>query len=233
MQVDSKNCAFITYTTRSAAEKASEELTANPTIKGVRCKLMWGRPPPAPGTRPVVSAEDVSQPSTAGCGAPGPVPPHMLAAMGGTVSAASPSGPNYFNLPPGHAGYYPSMDPQAMGSRIAPDAPAAAAAAAAPQLPGSQARRPGQDTSGADGMEGQDAQRSRGPPPPSSLSYGVPTPYSALPTYGTPQQYGAPPPGYHPGMGPPTPYGAPTPMVYAPPPPRPMVPAPRLPPGAQ
>ncbi|GFR48435.1 hypothetical protein Agub_g10334, partial [Astrephomene gubernaculifera] len=119
-KVDVKNCAFVTYTTRSAAEKAAEELTGAPTIKGIRCKLMWGRPPPAPGgNRP--AAADPMQPSTSGRPAPGPVPPHVMAAMGGAAPAPAPSGPNFFNLPPPGA-YYPSMDPQAMGSRIASSA---------------------------------------------------------------------------------------------------------------
>ncbi|KAG2435021.1 hypothetical protein HYH02_012018 [Chlamydomonas schloesseri] len=92
-KMDVKSCAFVTYTTRSAAEKAAEELGGNPLIKGARVKLMWGRPPPA---RNAAAAADPMQPSstTAG-GAPAP------------GSAAS---------------YYPSMDPSAMGSR-APGGP--------------------------------------------------------------------------------------------------------------
>ena len=37
-------CAFVTYTTREGAEKAAEELANKLVIKGVRLKLMWGKP---------------------------------------------------------------------------------------------------------------------------------------------------------------------------------------------
>nr|CAD1827620.1 unnamed protein product [Ananas comosus var. bracteatus] len=37
-------CAFVTYTTREGAERAAEELANKLVIKGVRLKLMWGRP---------------------------------------------------------------------------------------------------------------------------------------------------------------------------------------------
>ncbi|KAL7125043.1 hypothetical protein ABFS83_14G088700 [Erythranthe nasuta] len=37
-------CAFVTYTTREGAEKAAEELVNRLVIKGLRLKLLWGRP---------------------------------------------------------------------------------------------------------------------------------------------------------------------------------------------
>ncbi|GFZ01656.1 CCCH-type zinc fingerfamily protein with RNA-binding domain-containing protein [Actinidia rufa] len=37
-------CAFVTYTTREGAEKAAEELSNKLVVKGLRLKLMWGRP---------------------------------------------------------------------------------------------------------------------------------------------------------------------------------------------
>ncbi|KAJ9561395.1 hypothetical protein OSB04_006555 [Centaurea solstitialis] len=37
-------CAFVTYTTREGVEKAAEELSNKLVIKGLRLKLMWGRP---------------------------------------------------------------------------------------------------------------------------------------------------------------------------------------------
>ncbi|KAL2944508.1 Zinc finger CCCH domain-containing protein 49 [Bienertia sinuspersici] len=37
-------CAFVTYTTREAAEKAAGDLSNKLVIKGLRLKLMWGRP---------------------------------------------------------------------------------------------------------------------------------------------------------------------------------------------
>ncbi|KAF5183070.1 Pre-mrna-splicing factor rbm22 [Thalictrum thalictroides] len=36
-------CAFVTYTSREAAEKAAEELSNKLVIKGLRLKLLWGR----------------------------------------------------------------------------------------------------------------------------------------------------------------------------------------------
>ncbi|KAG2425964.1 hypothetical protein HXX76_013335 [Chlamydomonas incerta] len=94
-KMDVKSCAFVTYTSRSAAEKAAEELGGNPLIKGARVKLMWGRPPPAPGGRNAAAAADPMQPSTSGFGG----------AAGGAPAPGS------------AASYYPSMDPSAMGSR--------------------------------------------------------------------------------------------------------------------
>lgn len=37
-------CAFVTYTTREGAEKAAEELANKLVVKGLRLKLLWGRP---------------------------------------------------------------------------------------------------------------------------------------------------------------------------------------------
>ncbi|KAG6436631.1 hypothetical protein SASPL_101533 [Salvia splendens] len=37
-------CAFVTYTTREGVEKAAEELANKLVIKGLRMKLLWGRP---------------------------------------------------------------------------------------------------------------------------------------------------------------------------------------------
>lgn len=42
--IEHRNCAFVTYTTRGAAERAAEELANRLIVKGHRCKLMWGRP---------------------------------------------------------------------------------------------------------------------------------------------------------------------------------------------
>ncbi|KAK8973866.1 hypothetical protein V6N11_013023 [Hibiscus sabdariffa] len=39
-----KACAFVTYTTREGAEKAAKELSSKLVIKGLRLKLMWGKP---------------------------------------------------------------------------------------------------------------------------------------------------------------------------------------------
>lgn len=39
-----KTCAFVTYTTREAAEKAVEALQNKLILKGERCRLFWGKP---------------------------------------------------------------------------------------------------------------------------------------------------------------------------------------------
>nr|GMC46202.1 zinc finger CCCH domain-containing protein 49-like [Ipomoea batatas] len=39
-----RGCAFVTYTTREGAERAAEELANKLVIKGLRLKLLWGRP---------------------------------------------------------------------------------------------------------------------------------------------------------------------------------------------
>ncbi|KAK1350669.1 hypothetical protein POM88_054590 [Heracleum sosnowskyi] len=54
--VPSRACAFVTYMTRESAEKAAEELSNKLVIKGLRLKLMWGRPEP-PKLESVVSDE--------------------------------------------------------------------------------------------------------------------------------------------------------------------------------
>ncbi|KAJ6808624.1 zinc finger CCCH domain-containing protein 49-like [Iris pallida] len=47
----------LSYTTREAAEKAAEELSHKLVIKGLRLKLMWGKPQ-APRPEVEASAED-------------------------------------------------------------------------------------------------------------------------------------------------------------------------------
>lgn len=119
--IESRHCAFITYTTRQAAETAAEELANRLIIKGTRLKLMWGRPHQP---KPQESIEDTGQPQTsapsAAAARPTMLPPQVQMQMG-VAAPFQPYGPNYFNLP--HAGgperqYYPSMDPSAMGTKI-------------------------------------------------------------------------------------------------------------------
>uniref|UniRef100_A0A061SMF8 Zinc finger ccch domain-containing protein 40 n=1 Tax=Tetraselmis sp. GSL018 TaxID=582737 RepID=A0A061SMF8_9CHLO len=115
-KIESRSCAFVTYTSRLSAEAAAESLANRLIIKGTRLKLMWGKPQPPPQPRP-----DPMQPSTSGAPAPpiAMVPPQMQMQMG----AARPfmPAPNFFNLPTpesGGAPMYPSMDPTAMGTRV-------------------------------------------------------------------------------------------------------------------
>ena len=44
MQIESKHCAFVTFTSRLAAETAAEALSNRLIIKGNRCRLLWGKP---------------------------------------------------------------------------------------------------------------------------------------------------------------------------------------------
>ncbi|MBA0730137.1 hypothetical protein Golax_020538 [Gossypium laxum] len=57
-----KACAFVTNTTREGAEKVAEELSNKPVIKGLRLKLMWGKPK-APKLESETS-EGAKQPAT-------------------------------------------------------------------------------------------------------------------------------------------------------------------------
>ena len=43
-KVESRNCAFVTYTTREGAEKAAAALAHQLFIKGEKLKVMWGKP---------------------------------------------------------------------------------------------------------------------------------------------------------------------------------------------
>lgn len=43
-KVEARSCAFVTFSTRVDAERAAETMQNKLIIKGVRLKLMWGRP---------------------------------------------------------------------------------------------------------------------------------------------------------------------------------------------
>lgn len=118
--------AFVTYTTREGAEKAAEELANKLVIKGVRLKLMWGKPQaPKPEEdesgrlgqvshggllpRAVISQQQSGDQ---------PQPPGME----GQQQQAAPAS-YYFNIPAPPATertVYPSMDPQRMGAIVKP-----------------------------------------------------------------------------------------------------------------
>ena len=44
MQIEHKQCAFVTFTSRQAAETAAEAMSNRLIIKGNRCRLLWGKP---------------------------------------------------------------------------------------------------------------------------------------------------------------------------------------------
>ena len=107
-KVASRFCAFVTFTERSAAEKAAEALHGKLIIKGVRLRLMWGRPQQKQGQQQ--PEHDPMQPIASN-----------KAAAGAAGEATAQSGANYFGLAPSVAGgpaQYPSMDLTAMGAKI-------------------------------------------------------------------------------------------------------------------
>ncbi|KAA6419845.1 MAG: zinc finger CCCH domain-containing 40-like [Trebouxia sp. A1-2] len=101
-KIEHKQCAFVTFTSRQAAETAAEAMSNRLIIKGNRCRLLWGKPQEK---RDAAAAAALSM-----------LPSQLQHGQG----AAAPQAPvNYFNLPPtgpGAGPRYPSMDPSAMGS---------------------------------------------------------------------------------------------------------------------
>ncbi len=47
--VPHQSCAFVTYTTRAAAESAAETLFNKLVVNGVPLRMSWGKPPSAQG----------------------------------------------------------------------------------------------------------------------------------------------------------------------------------------
>ena len=130
------NCAFVTYTTREAAETAVEKLNGNLVVKGMPLKIMWGRPQtkkpgqgegaggiPAPPARPQLPGSGGAAPTAyayhmagpAMAGPPG-LPPAPPPPPPGLPPGPRPPPPHGF----GHGGMapiiYPSMDPSQMGT---------------------------------------------------------------------------------------------------------------------
>ncbi|OIV90476.1 hypothetical protein TanjilG_18660 [Lupinus angustifolius] len=106
-------CAFVTYTTREAAEKAAEELSNKLVIKGLRLKLMWGRPQSA---KP--ESDDSNQARQQASVAHSGLLPRAIISQ--QQSQDQNQGMVYYSNPPPQPqrSYYPSMDPQRMGALI-------------------------------------------------------------------------------------------------------------------
>ncbi|KAI4340352.1 hypothetical protein MLD38_025199 [Melastoma candidum] len=109
-------CAFVTYTTREGAEKAAEELSNRLVIKGLRLKLMWGRPqapkPEGDGTEAAMQQAAVTH--------SGLLPRAVISQQQNHMQDGA-LGMNYYNMMPQHQpdrAYYPSMDPQRMGAVV-------------------------------------------------------------------------------------------------------------------
>ncbi|KAF2311965.1 hypothetical protein GH714_027627 [Hevea brasiliensis] len=111
--------AFVTYTTREGAEKAAEELSNKLVIKGLRLKLMWGRPQ-APKPESEASEEARQQASMAHGGMlPRAVISQQQNQLHPPGTQVQPPSMHYFNIPPPphqERTFYPSMDPQRMGA---------------------------------------------------------------------------------------------------------------------
>ncbi|KAG1364490.1 putative zinc finger CCCH domain-containing protein 40 [Cocos nucifera] len=118
-------CAFVTYTTREGAEKAAEELANKLVIKGLRLKLMWGKPQASKPEGEVPDDEAARQ----GLMAHGGMLPRAVISQQQSNQQPQPPGTqdqqqpplHYFNIPappPVERTFYPSMDPQRMGALI-------------------------------------------------------------------------------------------------------------------
>ncbi|KAG4212217.1 hypothetical protein ERO13_A02G151000v2 [Gossypium hirsutum] len=180
-----KACAFVTYTTREGAEKAAEELSSKLVIKGLRLKLMWGKPQ-AP--RPESETSDGSR-QQAAVAHSGMLPRAVISQQ---QNQFQPSGPGmhdqpppmqYFNIPPPpqiDRAYYPSMDPQRMGALV-----------------------PSKDGENKPGSDKQQAQhysyQGMPPPPPGQYPHQHYPPYRYMQPMPPYQQY----PPYHSAMPPP------------------------------
>ncbi|RWW33064.1 hypothetical protein GW17_00002237 [Ensete ventricosum] len=208
-------CAFVTYTTREAAEKAAEELANKLVIKGLRLKLMWGRPQ-AP--KPEGEAQD-DDAARQGLVAHGGMLPRAVISQQQSNQQPLPPGtethqqqpPNYFNIPaPPQAArtFYPSMDPQRMGAVI-------------------QSQGGGDDKTGSDKQQGQQAPNVQGhayPMVPPHLQgqyphYYPPYGYMAMPPPPYQQQY----PPYQSMMSRPPPPAPPAIQQYPQGPPGPLI----------
>ncbi|PKU84628.1 zinc finger CCCH domain-containing protein 40-like [Dendrobium catenatum] len=115
--VSQRACAFVSYTTREGAEKAAEELSNKLVIKGLRLKLMWGKPQ-APKLETEPGDDEASHQG-------------LVVAHGGLLprsvisqqqQSSQPLPLHYFNIPPpplpSERSFYPSMDPQRMGAMV-------------------------------------------------------------------------------------------------------------------
>ncbi|KAL5995142.1 hypothetical protein ACLOJK_025200, partial [Asimina triloba] len=116
-------CAFVTYTTREGAEKAAEELSNKLVIKGLRLKLMWGKPQASKLESENQDALAAGQGMVAHTG----MLPRSIVSQQQIQNLQPPPGTwdqppiHYFNIPPPaltEPTLYPSMDPQRMGALV-------------------------------------------------------------------------------------------------------------------
>jgi len=93
--VPKQSAAFVTFSTRDAAEEAVKKLYRNLTIKGKKASVMWGKPQLSRAEQ--AAKEEAERNSAAAMPAIPGMPPAM-----GAFGAFKP--------------YYPSMDPAAQGN---------------------------------------------------------------------------------------------------------------------
>ena len=104
-----KTCAFVTFTTRLAAEKAMEEKQNMLFIHGHKLRLMWGRPKEQQSNTGAGAGPSTLHHQHQGQGQGMMGSHHIQAAMGlAAAGGAGSAAPNP----------YSSMDPQQMGTRI-------------------------------------------------------------------------------------------------------------------
>uniref|UniRef100_A0A0C9RWG2 TSA: Wollemia nobilis Ref_Wollemi_Transcript_8826_1803 transcribed RNA sequence n=1 Tax=Wollemia nobilis TaxID=56998 RepID=A0A0C9RWG2_9CONI len=188
-------CAFVTYTTREGAEKAAENLSNKLVVKGLRLKLLWGKP-----QVPKPEVENQGDQSTKLISHSGMLPRSIVSqhqSQEQPQNVQDQPSLHYFNIPapppPSERAFYPSMDPQRMGA-VAP----------------AQETSSGKQGTANEVQDGQHAQQS---------VYG-----SSDGSYYAPQQsqQGQYHHYYGPQYGPPPPYQQYAPYQSAPPPPPPQ-----------
>ncbi|XP_057513521.1 zinc finger CCCH domain-containing protein 49 [Actinidia eriantha] len=191
-------CAFVTYTTREGAEKAAEELSNKLVVKGLRLKLMWGRPQaPKPETEGSDGARQQAAVAHSGM-LPRAVISQQQNQLQPPGTQDQPPPMHYFNIPPPpqqDRTFYPSMDPQRMGALV-------------PSQEGAPSGPSGSVDNKTDSEKQQPVQQHFAyqamPPPPGQFHQPFYPPYGYMPPPPPPyQQY--PPPPYHPTMASPMP----------------------------
>lgn len=173
-------CAFVSYTTREGAEKAAEELSNKLVIKGLRLKLMWGRPQTS---KPESDGSDQAR-QQASVAHSGLLPRAVISQQ---QNQDQTQGTFFYNNPPPmqqERSYYPSMDPQRMGALISSqDGP-----------PGGPSGS-GENKSSLEKQQMQHYARPMMPPPPGQYHHQYYPPYGYMPPVPPYQQY--PPPPYN------------------------------------
>ncbi|KAK4424418.1 Zinc finger CCCH domain-containing protein 40 [Sesamum alatum] len=172
-------CAFVTYTTREGAEKAAEELANKLVIKGLRLKLLWGKPQvPKPETEGSDEAKQQAAVAHSGLLPRAVISQQQNQPLQPPGTQNQPPPMPYFNIPPlpqQDRAYYPSMDPQRMGALVpsqdgAPSGPSGSNETKS----GSEQKQPQAQHYGHPGM----------PPPPGQFYPPYYPPYGYMPASG-------------------------------------------------